>query len=1150
MSARTEPRICELFRTPSRFLRSTNLERDFDDPRALDSYIITPFLLRAFHRVVDGAASKSGRRAWRITGDYGVGKSSFALFLAQYFADQKSGAVTRALRAADAKASSKSPRLLPVLVTGERERLHRAIARGMRRSFELNRKGRTSSTLQTLLSKAEKVERSSSPEGLQALLDLAQGQADREGRGILLVLDEMGKFLEYAGSRPESEDIFVLQDLSERAVRSGNRPFIFIGMLHQGFQAYSERLPFAERHEWDKVAGRFEEIVFDQPLVHSAMLVSRALAVDESRLPKALVAESKRALLECSKCGWFGRSKLDIGNSYPLHPTLLPVLVRFFARFGQHERSLFGFLLSNEPFGLQEFAQTPVSAHRWYRLAHFFDYVRANYGHRLSGESYRNSWLRIIEIVDRAHDTSELELDLIKTIAILNLIDAEDLAATDQALTTALGHETGATRKTLESLLSRGLLFRRGQSGVYRLWGASSVDLQSALRDAFAAVGETKDFATELAVHLDRRPMAARRHYLTKGTLRYFDVRFVAAASLNKEAEKEPNGDGSIVVALPQTEAERTFARMAASKVSRRDMILLVPEVLSGLNPDLRDVRAWQFVIANTPELSGDPFALAEAERQVRACTAKLVSSLEDMIGLRTTLAPGVAVYQAGSELSNSDERRLSQIVSEICDRIYKRSPKISNELLNRNTLSSAAAAARMRLIEGIFAMPDRPLLGIDEVRAPPEKSMYLSVLEAGNVHRTSRGRHFVEEPPEDQDPLNLRPALSEIMVMLEEAKGARVSAEHVNARLRREPFGVRDGVIPLLLAIVTGTRAHEIAVYESGTFLHNFGPAEFLRLTKQPSSFELQLCRVVGIRAEVFRKLLDCFATDRPSGRQSELLDVVTPLCRFAAQLPEFTRRTSRIDDVAVRVRDVLLTSTDPSAMLFVQLPEACGIAAFDAGGRRDTKRTVAFVTALHDATNRLRDAYPTLLTDIVGDAARALDAGASTLDRAKLASRGARVALVAKEARLKAFAQRLRDPGLSEDAWIEALASFVASKPPSRWLSADFDKWKADIATLGHTFLGVEATAFSAGPEPLPSAVRLGLTRADGAERARVIDVAAAESPAAAQAIARIEEILAGSHETRVPILYKLLWEALGGTLDNEVDGPNDTRKGSGDR
>jgi hypothetical protein len=85
-------------------------------------------------------------------------------------------------------------------------------------------------------------------------------------------------------------------------------------------------------------------------------------------------------------------TRLEGGASlYPLHPALLPVLVRFFARFGQHERSLFGFLLSNEPFGLKLFFESAVSTDRWYRLSDFF-YVRAVYGHRLTGESARPAY--------------------------------------------------------------------------------------------------------------------------------------------------------------------------------------------------------------------------------------------------------------------------------------------------------------------------------------------------------------------------------------------------------------------------------------------------------------------------------------------------------------------------------------------------------------------------------------------------------------------------------------------------------------------------------------------------------------------------------------------------------------------------------------
>lgn len=1140
--------IRQFFRTPGRFLRSTNLERDFNDPHALDSYFLTSFVVDAFERISAGAQDGSGRRAWRITGDYGVGKSSFALFLARHLSDPTSRTTNNLLRKAGVSKGARIRSFLPVLVTGDREGLVGSIARGIRRAFAPDGRGRPSKLVAQVLNAADRAARSATSANLYSLLDLASDAAEKKDSGVLLVLDEMGKFLEHAANHPESEDVFLLQTLAERAVRSGNRPFMILGLLHQGFQAYAERLPFSQKHEWEKIAGRFEELVFDQPLVHCAALAAHALGVRSDALPEPVVAEAKRNFRVSRNAGWLGRAPLDdMSSLYPLHPMVLPVLVRFFARFGQHERSLFGFLLSNEPFGLQAFADAVVSPEKWYRLQDFFDYVRAVFGHRLSGESYRSSWLRLIEIVDRAHDLSSQELAVVKIVAVLNLLDTEDLAASEAAIAASLGLGDEVAKSTLGGLIARGVLFRRGQGGDYRLWGTSSVNLRAAFEAAIAAVGEPDDFAKAIAPYLDDRPIAARRHYLTTGTLRYFDVRYVNAADVEAAAASAPEADGRVVVALAKTEGERTLAAIAARRSKRPDVVVVVSDVLSGMSADLREVQAWRHVIANTPELADDSFALAEAERQLKRCVAKLSEGLEDAVGLRSSLSRASTIHRMGATPALGVDRRLAPLLSDVCDELYSASPVVMNELLNRNSLSSAAAAARMRLIEGMFTSPDRPLLGIDDERAPPEKSMYLSVLAAGKVHRTKGGRHFIEDPRENDDPLRLRPALGRMMARLEDSKGDRIAVEAVFNELRAAPYGVRDGVIPLLLAIVVSTHSHEIAVYENGTFLHNFGPADFLRLTKQPDAFELQLCRVVGVRKEVFRLLLECFSTEKPKDRDTDLLDVVGPLCRFAAQLPEFTRKATTLDAEACRVRDALLGSTDPSHLLFVDLPDACGIRPFDVDGRKDRARTEAFVTALHQATNRLRDAYPALLTEIVADVGRALDTGPGHVDRSKLAARGARVALAAKETRLRGLAQKLRDPGLSEDGWIESLGSFVASKPPARWSTSDVERWKAEIGALGRTFLGVEAAAFSAGSEPVPSAVRLGLTRADGDERARVVDVAAADTAEAAPLISEIESVLARSQHARIAILYKLLWEALSGPSDNAV-GSSDARRSSG--
>jgi hypothetical protein len=83
-------RIVELFHIPGRYLRSVHLERDFEDTDSLRHYVVTVPMVAAFARIMDGLRPESGHRAWRITGDYGTGKSSFALVLAHLLRDPTS----------------------------------------------------------------------------------------------------------------------------------------------------------------------------------------------------------------------------------------------------------------------------------------------------------------------------------------------------------------------------------------------------------------------------------------------------------------------------------------------------------------------------------------------------------------------------------------------------------------------------------------------------------------------------------------------------------------------------------------------------------------------------------------------------------------------------------------------------------------------------------------------------------------------------------------------------------------------------------------------------------------------------------------------------------------------------------------------------
>ena len=219
--------------------------------------------------------------------------------------------------------------------------------------------------------------------------------------------------------------------------------------------------------------------------------------------------------------------------------------------------------------------------------------------------------------------------------------------------------------------------------------------------------------------------------------------------------------------------------------------------------------------------------------------------------------------------------------------------------------------------------------------------------------------------------------------------------------------------------------------------------------------------------------------------------MDIVRPLCQFAAQLPEYTRRTPSVGAEAAAVRETLLSAREPARMLFRDLPEACGIGAFSSDQRGAEKQVKRFVTTLRDAIGELRAAYPALLNKIIACVAEALGGSRIDFNRAQLASRAARVSLAAREPRLRTFALRLRDPGLSDDAWAEALASFISAKPPARWISADEARFIEEVGNLAELFYKVEATAFhDNASQPAIQAIRLNLTRGDGVDVVRVIE------------------------------------------------------------
>jgi hypothetical protein len=402
-----------------------------------------------------------------------------------------------------------------------------------------------------------------------------------------------------------------------------------------------------------------------------------------------------------------------------------------------------------------------------------------------------------------------------------------------------------------------------------------------------------------------------------------------------------------------------------------------------------------------------------------------------------------------------------------------------------------------MRLLERMIESPLKPYLGMDPAKKPPEMSMYLSVLRETKLHRQTPRGWVLRAPEQADDPCHLHPALEQIRRILEERPDQRVNVGFIFDELKREPFGVRDGLLPLLLLVTILEHQDQIAVYEEGTFKSQIIGPDILRLTKDPSCFELQLVKVEGVRLEVFKKLSRLFTPNDARSSHAQILDIVRPLCLFAAKLPVYARQTERLNEHSRQVRHAILEAREPSKLLFTDLPLACGFSELVPGASRTVEgaQITRFVDDLQKCLEELKLALPSLRFRICEKVTKTfgLNGPLSEFQRIRdhLAERAEPLLVSVTDTELKAFCLRLFDNHMPEAEWVESIGSLVTAVPPSRWSDRDELIFQEKLSAITQKFLRVESVSFAPAEKTrvAPNAIRIAVTKKDGSELQEVV-------------------------------------------------------------
>lgn len=1018
------------------YQRSIRIDVDLGRTDVLDGYICHATARGALESMATQLA-QSNQRAFTLTGPFGGGKSSLAVALATALSDSKPARqkARELLRAAEipsfdaAFACRRGWLILPVV--GKRasvvDELTKALhkARGAR-------------------GEAKKLTPS-------ALIDqLCEAAESHVWDGVLVLIDEMGKFLE-ASALELGDDVNFYQDLAERAGRV-KRKIVVVGILHQAFAQYAKRLGAETRDGWAKVQGRYSDIPLVAASDEVVELIGRAVLSEKPKDFADPAAQAVASSIRKRRPAVGPDFATSLAKCCPLHPAMAALLGPISKRqFGQNERSVFGFLASVEPFGFRAYLQeTPAAPPRWYRPDDYWNYLQANLEPAILASPDGHRWAQAVEAVERVEAKSgdELLVSLIKNVAVIDLFrNGSGLAAELDVLAAIF---SDVPRERVDAALSelaamRVLLFKKHISA-WSVFEGSDFDIEAAIAQTRSAQ-PALDFGL-LSSLANLHPVVAKKHYHESGTMRWMDMALCRLADASKIADRfEPaRGEfGTFLLALPDRGADsKASSRQAAQHARTRPwpVVVGVPPNFAKIEDLGSELLALQHV-QGRHELSGDPVA----RREVHARLAEVRSSLQE------ELRAGIleARWQLGAEPAETG-LKLSRIASNLADKLFEESPDVWSELVNRESPSSNSVKARRDLMHRMLTHESQENLGIEGF--PAERGLHVALLAYPKLHvQASDGQWKFLSPRQDDESASFTGVWKSTRELLGDS-AARISAMEIHRRWASPPIGMRAGIMPVYFTAFLLSNKGNLALYKDGVFVPELTEADLDEYLQDASRFSLRWIVIDEQKTAILEGVAKVLSELGAAPESMDPLEAARGLVAVVFALPAWSQRTMRLGAKAKAVRDILLKANDPHRVLFIDLPAAL-----------DCKVGALFVEELRAPVAELVGAYDELLRGIEEVMLAELDA--SRDDLGSLRARAETLAGVSGDLRQEAFCARLAKHDGSR-ASIEGILSLAANKPPRDWNDSDIDAAALDIAQAALRFRRDEAFVAVKGRKP----------------------------------------------------------------------------------
>lgn len=766
-------------------------------------------------------------------------------------------------------------------------------------------------------------------------------------KGIYVVFDEFNKHLEAAIKNKELIDLKPLQDFAEMCNRSDDNQVHLTLISHQHISQYASKLSHDLINEWRKVEGRFSifELQNQSSLIYS--LISNVIIKEshgwneflkqnkeefEWLKQKTLMKGLFKELTEQQVEDWV------IKGCYPLHPCTTFCLPKLSNKVAQNERSIFTFLATNDYHSLGRFLET--RDHSYYNLLtmdSLFDYFSTPIKKSHSDDAMYKSWIKASEAINKLTSDDELGEKIIKTLGIVIGLREERLfPPTSQMIKFALSmseNDEAKLENKILQLAKEKIIYIRKSDNKIQFFSGSDEDFGAAINRVKSTYSHFPKFNVSkiLNDYFTPYPVIANRYNDKFEMTRYFTPEYYTAKELTKGVDWEKklieNGylDGLVILVVPETEQEIIEVKEYVTQINNDQIIFVLPRIPLQIAEDAYDYLALQLLAKDQEFLSKSPLVEVELNAYLDDYYEKLEEDLSLLINPQSNEA---LYYYKGHNVPINSSARLSQLVSTACENVFNKTPLINNEMINKTNITATISKARKKLNHRIIFDDSRENIGL--TGHGPDMSIFRSIIKRTGLYQFNEQQASanISKETANQDIIHV---LSEIEQWLQSTIEYSKDFSFIYDVLRKPPYGVRPGIIPILLAICL-KEYKETLIIKNKHGMEEPLSADLLELIdKSAYSYTARLEDWAEIKEVYIQNLSNLFEKYMESFNEysaNKIYPVAAGMKNWFISLPKYTRETKKIGNNGLSLQKALNNpSQDSKQLLFDNLPSSYNI-------------------------------------------------------------------------------------------------------------------------------------------------------------------------------------------------------------------------------